>query len=76
MKKKTQPQKITLEQIVTDIHAQKRNADARKGTPARVGRRGQAAPVPAVPEVLQLQPPAGSAHQGPYWRKTIQMLVL
>ena len=58
-------------QIVADIHAQKRNADARTRTSARSWGRSEAAPVPTVPKILQFQPPTGPAYKGSYWRKAL-----
>lgn len=62
--------------LVTDIYAQKRYANARTGTPTRSRWGGKTPPVPAVPEVLQLQPSARSTHQGTHWREALQMLLL
>lgn len=62
--------------IVTDIHAQERNADARAGTAARPRRGSEAAPVSAVPQVVQLEPPARAAHTSAYGREAVQVLIL
>lgn len=62
--------------IDADLYAQERNADARAGTPAWSRRGGKAPPVPAVPQVLQLQPPVSPAHQGAHWGEAVQMLLL
>lgn len=66
----------TNQSVVPDLHAQERHADARAWAAARPRRRGEAAPVPAVLEVVQLEPPAGAAHSSPHRREAVQMLIL
>lgn len=73
--------------LTADLHAQVGNADARAGGGAGCrGRRGpphawlqargQAAPMSTVPQVVQLQPPTGAAHQGAHRRETLQVQLL
>lgn len=58
---------------LADLHAQVCDADAQSGGAPQ---RGEAAPVPAVPQVLLLQPSAGAAHPGPHRGETLQVLLL
>lgn len=58
-----------------DLHAQVGDADARQGA-IEAARGEQAAPVPAMPQVLLIQPPARPAHQGTHRRKALQVLLL
>lgn len=64
-----------LEHSSKNLHAQVGDADARQGAVEAAGGE-QAAPVPAVPQVLLLQPPAGPAHQGAHRREALQVLLL
>lgn len=56
-----------------DLHAQVGDADGGKGAGPR---RHQAAPVPAVPQELLLEPPAGAAHPRAHRREAVQMFLL
>ena len=64
---------LTHFRFPADFHAQVCDADAQPRSPPG---RSEAPPVPAVSEVLQLQPPARPAHQSAHRRKTLQMFVL
>lgn len=57
-----------------DLHAQECDADAR--VPGQSSRSEQAAPVPAVSQVVQQQSSAGAAHTSSHWRETVQVLLL
>lgn len=56
-----------------DFHGQVGDADARPGRPPE---RNEAAPMPAVSQVVFVQPPAGAAHPRPHGRKTLSLLLL
>lgn len=56
---------------VADFYEEQRDADSRTWFGSR--QRGEASPVPAVPQILQQQPSARAAHQGPHRRETVQM---
>ena len=62
-----------IQQMNADFHGEIGDADARPGRPPE---RNEAAPVPAVSQVVFVQPPAGPAHPRPHGRKTLPLLLL
>ncbi|GIX66929.1 uncharacterized protein CEXT_721581 [Caerostris extrusa] len=58
---------------VADLHAQVCNAAPLEGGPPR---RHQALPVPAVSQVVLLQPPTAATHPHPHGREALQVFLL
>ena len=64
---------IELIIISIDFHGQIGDADAR---PWRPPEWNEAAPVPAMSQIVFVQPPAGAAHPRPHGWKTLSLLLL